>query len=373
VSAASTIDLQDSDTSKDHSSYVSTNEQTSRCGTGESGIGHAYRIRQSGSTAIVHQIVIACKPVLYILDKIKNALLMIPAGFIFCVISFVSYCTLGLALPYRYQQASENGQLSVQILSCILGFCFVCTALLTLASFVRCVFTSSKVADNPPSTSSANINDDTTRTCSKCQQYKPTRAHHCSICSSCTLKMDHHCPWVSNCVGYWNYKYFCLFVWLATLSCHLSSMICFGEIFAIFTHEKSTGKDSVYNGVHSAWLMINSLLTLAFGITLTCFSAFHLVLVLKGATTIEFGGDDYHIYNLGYKRNFYAIFGEDCLYWFLPIPTMNGDGYEYQHHDEDHGLLSHDKHQNTNESVHMTIDADENLDSNELSDFSDLD
>ncbi|RYG43775.1 DHHC zinc finger domain-containing protein, partial [archaeon] len=34
------------------------------------------------------------------------------------------------------------------------------------------------------------------RHCSKCNHFKPLRAHHCSVCNRCVIKMDHHCPWV---------------------------------------------------------------------------------------------------------------------------------------------------------------------------------
>ena len=127
-------------------------------------------------------------------------------------------------------------------------------------------------------------------------------------------------------------------------------------------------------------MMINSLLTLAFGITLTCFGLFHLVLVLKGATTIEFGSYGYLPYDLGWKRNFYSIFGENWLLWFIPVPTMNGDGYEYVAHDENaHGLLTDNHHvyHLDSEDDQLVTPHQRSLDSmtnedddNEISDFS---
>lgn len=36
------------------------------------------------------------------------------------------------------------------------------------------------------------------RWCSKCEAWKPRRAHHCKVCKTCVMKMDHHCSFPSR-------------------------------------------------------------------------------------------------------------------------------------------------------------------------------
>lgn len=224
------VELQDMHNESDRNQSP---ELTYRGGTGKTH-GHYNGLHLDPEVQSTHQrLHEAVQPIIFIISRFKNVVLMVPAFFIFNLIGFVSYSTLFIALPFRFNECIKSNNIPFAVITIMLGAFFGMTSILTLLHFVRCVFTSSSVSDNPPSISSSALSNVTMKTCPKCSNIKPSRSHHCSICGSCTLKMDHHCPWVANCVGYFNYKYFCCFIWLATISCHLSSFMAFDQIFTI--------------------------------------------------------------------------------------------------------------------------------------------
>ncbi|MES1912603.1 MAG: hypothetical protein MHM6MM_004849 [Cercozoa sp. M6MM] len=145
--------------------------------------------------------------------------------------------------------------------------------LLSLTAYVRCVFTANGVGYWRRFLSPATLNQVETSQCHSCRTERPARAHHCSVCNECVLKMDHHCVWVCNCVGYHNYKYFCLFVFYTAVGAWLAVLGCVLQMLGWLSSE-SDGRQS--GPVFGALI-----LCLSFGTALTGFSAFHLHLARR--------------------------------------------------------------------------------------------
>lgn len=154
--------------------------------------------------------------------------------------------------------------------------------------------------------------------CSRCQNGKPPRCHHCSVCNRCVLKMDHHCVWVVNCVGARNYKYFLLFLVYTFVETVLDTLVLLPYFIEFFRDEsrRSSSPGDI------AILFITFVLNLAFALSLLCFIGMHASLVTSNTTSIEVHERRNSVswkYDLGWRKNLEQVFGTKKLLWFLPL------------------------------------------------------
>lgn len=173
------------------------------------------------------------------------------------------------------------------------------------------------------------------RHCKWCGKYKPDRCHHCRVCKSCILKMDHHCPWIYNCVGFKNYKYFFLLLVYSVLDCH----------FIVWTMAESVKKCLFRPDIPLEtmfWTFFGETVAFFLATLTTIFLAFHVLLMLKAMTTIEFcekslpkkdsekwSAYSASVYDQGLLGNMRAVLGNNVFLWFLPCSVPQGDGLNF--------------------------------------------
>jgi len=178
------------------------------------------------------------------------------------------------------------------------------------------------------------------RKCKKCNRLKPPRAHHCSVCRKCVLKMDHHCPWIGNCVGFKNYRNFCLFLlFLCFGTCYIVLVYALTVPGMVFVPAKPGSRKIVFDLIPSMLLCASAF------VAVLLLGGLHLWLNLTNQTTIEFhmnnakkgeakkrGVKFVNPYDLGWRRNVAEVFGSSqrglWLFPYLSLPPR-GDGLEF--------------------------------------------
>jgi len=167
------------------------------------------------------------------------------------------------------------------------------------------------------------------RHCKWCLKFKPDRCHHCRVCNVCVLRMDHHCPWVYNCIGFRNHKYFFLLLIYACLDLILISTTMFDSVWW------STRID-VNICVMFALMSGESLATFLMVLT-TCFLCFHIWLMLRAMTTVEFcekslkkQNYDSSIFSVNWYQNTCAVLGPVPLLWLVPVSMPEGTGLQFE-------------------------------------------
>ncbi|EGR29094.1 hypothetical protein IMG5_163250 [Ichthyophthirius multifiliis] len=172
------------------------------------------------------------------------------------------------------------------------------------------------------------------RYCLICHQFKPERSHHCSTCQRCVLNMDHHCPWIMNCIGYQNRKFFILMIFYITLTVFFIVLVELLELIQFFENYKNIRFD-----VNTILKIIGFTTSVFFLGVISNFFKFHIQLLMTNSTTIETMDkqrqeqqgqivvNKQNPFDLGYKYNFYQVFGLNPLLWPLPMFAQSGNPY----------------------------------------------
>jgi len=282
---------------------------------------------------------------------------MLPVMFVVCVICFLfwSYlwCHIFPLLQLKAPHAKVDHDMRQRALIELIAFLYFTTLL--VICYVRSILEHpGEIPENDPQWEYAADGRSTVdvapaalqemkktgerRHCKWCGKYKPDRCHHCRVCRCCILKMDHHCPWIYNCVGFGNYKFFFLLLFYTALDTHL--------IMWTMTETVKRCIDDVNTPFHTMFIVFfTETLTSFLAALVSAFFTFHIVLMMKAMTTIEFcekrmpkrGSDpkmvQTSVYHLGAWGNIRAILGNNVLLWAFPCARPPGDGLYFMSDD----------------------------------------
>ncbi len=165
--------------------------------------------------------------------------------------------------------------------------------------------------------------------CTTCLRWKVERSHHCKHCGKCVLKMDHHCPWLANCIGFRNYKFFCLTIFYG----FISSLMIFLTFWEVVVEINMNYEASVLKCTLCTLTFICNFGLLAF---LSWLFYSNWTLLFTNQTTIEkcdkerfatTGIKSYNYFDQGCYRNFTSVFGSNPLFWLFPLAAnYKGEG-----------------------------------------------
>ena len=155
----------------------------------------------------------------------------------------------------------------------------------------------------------------TTR-CEKCRREKPARFHHCNVCMTCISCMDHHCPWINGCLGFYNMRYFLLFM----------TYIVLADLFMVFSRLLFAHTPYLAGTALATFTVsLNALLAFTMGVL----GSWNWYVAATGQTVIEYWGKrsgrfgkqrlDFSFPTI--RENLYAVFGT-YSYWKMWMPSV---------------------------------------------------
>lgn len=284
-----------------------------------------------------------CIPVIFVIAVIS----VLYVTYIFC--HCLPMMQLDVAPATRDHERAERAQWQLMA--------FIGTSTMLIVCLVRSIMTSpgeipdtsewiyyGDQADEAPATVALTLHETKKsgerRHCKWCSKYKPDRCHHCRVCRKCILKMDHHCPWIYNCVGYYNHKFFFLLLFYVFCSTHLITWTMAESV------KRAVDRDFPFWDMFV--LLFGETLCVFLTVLVTAFFGFHIWLMCKAMTTIEFCEKAYKksqfltsAYHRGCFGDFQEVLGRNPLIWLLPIHDESGDGLSF-----------------VNEGTRLTVDLD---------------
>ena len=142
--------------------------------------------------------------------------------------------------------------------------------------------------------------------------------------------MDHHCIFISACIGFFNYKYFLLFILYALIG---SSAI----VYDCYTSDVLYSFKAGFS-LRAFLLIVTFTVCGSLVLTLAMFLALHIrMAIINGYTQVEWNEKDekrrHYIGDAKYKhpyklatsfQQFKHIFGFSIWQWLLPVPIYSG-------------------------------------------------
>ena len=198
------------------------------------------------------------------------------------------------------------------------------------------------------------------RRCRGSKLFKPPRSHYDSVTRRLVLNMDHFCPWTTNTIGFFNRKFFILFLVYTTLTCAWAALTLYPHSKFVASTSICTAFGSIVCVLHYVALVSSKLLggsngfgfarkgdklvrvdqpplttstkvgfmtllafifDVVFAICLTCFAIAHIFMAMRNMTSIENGRNSRRyrlstkVWTISYTSYFESLSGRWSEEW----------------------------------------------------------